>query len=48
MTDVFPINSVGIVTARDKLTIQWTRDEMKWVASDFARLSEDAARAEFD
>ena len=48
MTDVFPSNSVGIVTARDKLTIQWTRDEMKQVTSDFARLSEDAARAEFD
>ena len=24
MPDIFPINSVGIVTARDRLTIQWT------------------------
>ena len=47
VTDAFPTNSVGIVTARDKLTIQWARDKMKQVASDFARLSEDAARTQF-
>ena len=48
MTDVFPTSSVGIVTARDKLAIQWTRDEMKQVASNFAELSENAARTQYD
>ena len=48
MTDVFPTNSVGIVTARDKLAIRWTRDEMKQVTSTFAELSEDDARIRYD
>ena len=48
MTDVFPTNSVGIVTARDKLTIQWEREEMRQVASNFAELSEGSARERFD
>ena len=29
LTDILPVNSVGIVTARDKLAIQWTRDDMR-------------------
>ena len=37
MTEVFPTNSVGIVTARDKLAIRWTSDEMKQVAAKFRR-----------
>ena len=48
MTEVFPINSVGMVTARDKLAIRWTRDEMTRVASDFAEISEDDARTRYD
>ncbi len=48
MTDVFPTNSVGIVTARDKLAIRWTRDEMRQVASTFAGLSEEDARVRFN
>ena len=48
MTDVFPTNSVGIVTARDKLAIRWTRDEMKQVTSNFAELSEEDARIRYD
>ena len=35
MTDIFPVNSVGIVTARDKLAIQWTADEMRSLSADF-------------
>ena len=23
VTDIFPVNSVGVVTARDKLTVRW-------------------------
>ena len=48
MTEVFPINSVGIVTARDKLAIQWTSDEMRRVVANFADLPEDAARMHYD
>ncbi len=48
VTHVFPINSVGIVTARDKLTIRWTPNEMKQVATTFAELSEDDARMRYD
>ena len=44
LTDIFPINSVGIATARDKLAIQWTAQRMKEVVSDFLELSEEKAR----
>ena len=39
VTDIFPINSVGVVTARDKLAIQWTADEMRSLAADFPSYS---------
>ena len=43
LTDIFPVNSVGIVTARDKLAIQWTAEDMEHVVADFAaRKTEDA------
>ena len=43
LTDIFPVNSVGIVTARDKLAIQWTAEDMERVVADFAaRKTEDA------
>ena len=48
LTDVFPVNSVGIVTARDKLAIQWTREDMRRVASDFANRSEEDARVRYN
>ena len=48
ITEVFPTNSVGMVTARDKLAIRWTPDEMKQVAATFAELSEDDARIRYD
>ena len=46
--DVFPTNSVGIVTARDNLTLQWTPNEMKQVAADFGSLSEHEARVRYN
>ena len=46
--EVFPTNSVGIVTARDKLAIRWTPEEMKQVASTFAWLSEEDARIRYN
>ena len=48
LTDILPVNSVGIVTARDKLAIQWTADDMRRVAADFAKLSEEAARERYN
>ena len=48
LTDVFPVHSVGIVTARDRLAIQWSAEDMRRVAEEFARLSEESARHRFD
>ena len=46
LTDIFPVNSVGIVTARDRLAIQWTADDMRRVAGEFvSRPAEDARNA---
>ena len=42
---IFPDSSVSIVTARDKLAIQWTAEEMKRVVTDFANLEPEEARA---
>ena len=47
INEIFPVSSVGIVTARDKLAIQWTSDEMKRVAANFAELPEDKARTDY-
>ena len=46
LLDVLPVKSVGIVTARDKLAVQWTPEDMARVAADFAaRESEDARKS---
>ena len=45
LTDILPMNSVGIVTARDKLAIQWTADDMRRVAERFATLDVEEARS---
>ena len=38
ITEVMPINSTGIVTARDKLTIRWSPSEVMQVVDDFSAL----------
>ena len=48
LTDILPVKSAGIVTARDKLAIQWTPDDMGRVARDFADLSEEDARDRYN
>ncbi|MFZ1709946.1 MAG: type ISP restriction/modification enzyme, partial [Anaerolineae bacterium] len=48
ITDIFPVNSVGIVTARDALTIGRTADEVWQRVTEFAGLPEEAARAKYD
>lgn len=44
ITDIFPVNSVGIVTARDNLTIGWSEDEIWKRVQNFARLEPELAR----
>jgi predicted helicase len=44
ITDIFPVNSVGVVTARDALTIGWTEDEIWKRVQNFAKLDKELAR----
>lgn len=44
ITDIFTINSVGIATSRDDLTIGWTSDEIWKRVKNFARLEKELAR----
>ena len=48
VTNIFPINSVGIVTARDKLCIHFTSKGIKNAVKRFVSLSPDEARHEFN
>lgn len=44
ITSAMPVNSVGVVTARDRLAIKWTAEQMREVAEGFASLSVESAR----
>ena len=44
---IFPVNSVGIVTARDHLTIRWSPEEVWEAVKDFASLPEEEAREKY-
>jgi len=46
--EIFPVNSVGIVTARDKLTIHFTEEEAWHTANTFARMDPELARTAFN
>lgn len=48
VSEIFPVNSVGIVTARDHLTIQWTKNGVFETIREFSRLNEAEARNNFD
>lgn len=47
ITEVMPTNSVGIVTARDSLTIQWTKHDIWNTINDFVSLSSEDARIKY-
>lgn len=47
VTDIFPVNSVGIVTARDELTIRWSEEEIWKSITDFANLPPETARLKY-
>ena len=48
ITDIMPVNSVGVVTARDKLTIHWSSTDVMEVVRDFARLPPELARDRYN
>ncbi len=45
--EIMPVNSVGVVTARDKLTIQHSSEEVMRVVKDFAQMTPEMARDEY-
>ncbi len=47
LTDVMPVKSLGIATARDSFCIQWTPGEMWKVVEDFVALDPEIARAKY-
>jgi len=47
VTDIFPVHSVGIVTARDKLTIKGSEEEVYTTVSNFSQVDETFARLNF-
>jgi hypothetical protein len=48
LPEMFPVNSVGIVTARDKLTIHHTRRALEETIADFAARPVEDARTHYD
>ena len=48
INEIMPVNSVGAVTARDRLTIRWSRDEVVPTVRDFASLSSETARTQYN
>jgi predicted helicase len=44
ITDIFPTYSVGIVTARDKLTIHWKEEEVYRMITGFSKMEPEKAR----
>jgi hypothetical protein len=48
ITEIFPVNSVGVVTARDHLTIHWSPEEVWNTVRRFARLDPELARQAYD
>jgi len=47
VADIFPVNSVGIVTARDDLTIKWSGKEVENTINDFISLPPEDAREKY-
>jgi predicted helicase len=47
INEIFPVNSVGIVTARDKLTVRWNKEEIWDIVKNFASLPVEEARSQY-
>ncbi len=48
ITEIMPQNNIGIVTARDALTIHMTKEDVWNTVTDFAKLSVEKAREKYD
>jgi len=48
MTDIMPVNSVGVVTARDNLTVQFDKEQVWNIVNDFSTLSPEEARSKYN
>ncbi|MCD4745250.1 MAG: hypothetical protein K8R58_03020, partial [Bacteroidales bacterium] len=48
INEIFPVNSVGIVTARDKLTIKWSEHEVWNTILNFSKLDPEIAREAYN
>jgi predicted helicase len=48
ITEIMPINSVGIVTARDNLTVQFDKEKVWNIANDFSTLPPEKARDKYN
>jgi predicted helicase len=48
ITDIMPVNSVGIVTARDSLTIQNSPEKVREIITDLINLSEEEVREKYN
>ena len=48
INDIFPVNSVGIVTARDNLTIKWSPDEVWTTVLNFSKMDPKFAREAYN
>jgi hypothetical protein len=46
--EIFPVHSVGIVTARDRLTIHWSADEVWTTVRAFCRMAPELARRGYE
>jgi predicted helicase len=46
--NIFPLNSVGVVTARDDLTIKWSKEEVWNTVLNFVKLDTELARAAYN
>lgn len=46
--DLFPVNSIGVVTARDNLAIQWSSEELWKTITVFSRMEPEVARQAYD
>jgi len=48
VTDMMPVHSLGVVTARDDLCIRWDRGDVWDVVREFAKMAPEEARRAFD
>lgn len=46
--EIFPVNSIGVVTARDELTIKWSKSEIIDTIKAFSRMNPELARQAYE